>query len=71
MVFGFATFWKYYNLTVGKYSVFVSDFLGIWVTLGFDLIFWFDLVSQYTKNFWESLDSINFVFDFGLILGYL
>ena len=36
-----------------------------------DLFLLFDLVSQNTKNFWEYLDSINFVFDFGLILGYL
>ena len=39
--------------------------------LSFDLIFWFVLVSQYTKKFWEYLDSIIFVFDFGLVLGYL
>ena len=29
------------------------------------------VMSQYTKNFWEYLNSINFVFDFGLVLGYL
>ena len=28
------------------------------------------VMSQYTKNFWEYLNSINFVFDFGLVLGY-
>ena len=36
-----------------------------------DLFLLFDLVSQNTKNFWEYLDSINFVFDFGLVLEYL
>ena len=49
----------------------IDFYLGIWVALGFDFIFWFVLVSQFTKNFWEYLDSINFVFDFVLVLGYL
>ena len=49
----------------------IGFYLGIWVALSFDFIFWFVLVSQFTKNFWEYLDSINFVFDFVLVLGYL
>ena len=67
MVFGFATFWKYYNSTVGM--IFCFRF-RLFRYLGY-IRFWFDLVSQNTKNFWEYLDSINFVFDFGLVLGYL
>ena len=59
-----ASYHHHLPTTIRPLPDFVFRYLGY-------IRFWFDLVSQYTKNFWEYLDSINFVFDFGLILGYL